>query len=643
MYVDYGIAIDITKIQAKLWFLYQAKAFIDFGYKALHMGQHELYGKHDDGFVHLYDLLTAIRLYANSIGSFVILNGENLEHETARLNDSDTLLFDFEAKAMRPREISEPPVSGDVEGCDSPVDTTLFNGTPCEDEDHMAFIDPCVIQGGPMNPLSSGGIHPLGCMVEQQPYLIYFDFGPGAAYYNTTVNGEPCKTLAQDSIFIPRVNYPPNGGSKLVWGFDDQRWFADVISSKCREWWFNNYYCEQRNFHNGHGFIQIPGLLQIGKPEHGCQAIINAIDSTKYPASGALFIMADEDSLLASVVNMLTPKPAQMKITSHCDIIDPNCHFMCEDKIAPLGYQYKTWIKWFKFELDSEPDCSSTYSWHIYGPIGEGLNPEWLPLTFGPERIFYPEVAGDYKVYLRQDNYGFNFTDDPDRNGVIQAEETISVEKVVCNCFLTPQKNCPEPVYRLTSQCLSSNETKAVYNYSLTLYEFLASHIISIHPVKGNIRLKQTEIKDLTVNGYFEDIGHFNSKIEVVVQYLDHQHKEQKLMISEHLVPCESIPAKKTSSAWAKDVTKERLRKLKIYPNPSKYIINLSYEFKAGQLYSVNLVDLLGREISVHQLNEPNLGNTQTIKFERGLQSGIYWIVLKVNDIPIEQAKIMIE
>ncbi|MCB0598695.1 MAG: T9SS type A sorting domain-containing protein [Lewinellaceae bacterium] len=539
--------IDIRKIEARLWFLYQAKAYIDFGYKALHMGQHHVYGHHDTGFDKLYHLLKAIRGYADDIGSFVILNGENLEHEIAKWKDTDppVLLFDFEARAMRPREVSTPQVPGDINGCDSPVDAFMFERTPCENEPYKAFIDQCVIQGGPENHLSSGGIHPLGCMVEQQPYLIYFDFGPGTAYRDTTINGTPCKTPALDDIGQAAISYPPTPWTKLAWGFDDQRWFGNELGPECREWWFNHFYCEQRNYHNGHGFIQIPGLLNIGKPENSCQAALNAQNMTQEPASSGKFLLADDQNLLTSISETLTPKPATMKITSHCDIANADCHFRCAGMTAPLGYLYKAWKTWYKFELGGDPDCSSTYSWQILDPDGE-----WLPLAFGPERNFCPKKVGVYKVFLRQDNYAFGPDVDPGRNGVIQQEEEIYVETVVCNCSLEPYENCQEAEQGLTSE------------------------------------------------------------------------------------KC-SIPEKK--------INRTNARNLEIYPNPAKNQITLSYSFMKGQHYSVDLLDMLGRKISVHPLEVQASGNTFPLSLSSNLARGVYLIVLRIDGMPVEKGKIMIE
>jgi len=72
---------DVSRIEGRMWLYYCARFYIDRGYTALHMGQVRMWGWNDlaeDGAYDItYNLLTMIREYATSIGSFVVMNAEN--------------------------------------------------------------------------------------------------------------------------------------------------------------------------------------------------------------------------------------------------------------------------------------------------------------------------------------------------------------------------------------------------------------------------------------------------------------------------------------------------------------------------------------------------------------------------------------
>jgi hypothetical protein len=222
---------DITKVETVLWFLHQAFTYIDFGFTALHMGIYWDYAKNDTGYSQLYKVFTTIRNYATENGSFVLINGENPmapvdNGESAVLGGTNLLLFDFDGRPVRPRELADPQVSGDGINCNQPINIPEFVSSPeCEDFQFMSLVDTCTINsfGG-----SGGGVSPLGCEYNRVPFITYLDFGSGLLN-----NGLPCPNL---EVFDDLIGVPDNSGnSTSTWGFDDTRWFSTILPSECRD------------------------------------------------------------------------------------------------------------------------------------------------------------------------------------------------------------------------------------------------------------------------------------------------------------------------------------------------------------------------------------------------------------------------
>lgn len=408
--------IDINRIEAKLWVFFQAKTFIDFGYKALHFGQYYYMVREEapSRYEPLYSLLTAIRGYAEQKGSFVLIAGENLNRPVAKVGDQ--LLFDYEMRAMRPREISSPPVLGDVEGCDILPDTELFEGTPCENARYPAYIDPCVVHGGVNGGtiIGTGGRHPLGCDIAQQPYLIYFDFGPGAAYYEEggEAYGKTCQAPAYDFIGEAKLKYPPDFYTYLVWGYDDQRWFGYELGRACRSFWLEDHQCNWRLRHSPHGFIQIPGLTVVNRPENYCNVHHNnaLIDSsgqwyntyynrfdTIRPAAMGFFFMGDDPALLNNVSDYMQAATPSIVVRSGCRrnlpqlACSPQDQFMEDTRAEAFVVQLGTGNK----------DCSSIYVWEV-----ESVNSGWSAKFYGANACFEPPESGAYRIRLAQHNLG---------------------------------------------------------------------------------------------------------------------------------------------------------------------------------------------------------------------------------------------
>lgn len=247
--------LDLTKIETQLWFYYCAVLQIDLGYTAIHMGQPSSYARYDSpNFAILHNITKIIRDYAKSKSTFVLLNPENGRILSSyKYNGTDSLIFDFDGRAMRPLEVSTEPVFGEPgSNCHGPADPGPFTTSPCDDELYPAVIDPCIIElfGG-----TGGGISPSGCVYETVPYFIYFDFGSGIARDESI---GPCEIDTND------VGQPM---SQLTWGYEDTRWFAEQLSDECKLAWFESMYCSVRELLGVNGFVQIPAVLGLGYPD----------------------------------------------------------------------------------------------------------------------------------------------------------------------------------------------------------------------------------------------------------------------------------------------------------------------------------------------------------------------------------------
>lgn len=386
---------DIRSMETRLWFFHQATTFIDMGYTALHMGIYWLYARYDEGYDTLYKLLTKIRTYAEDAGSFVLINAENPmpptdNGESAKWGDTDYLLFDFDGRAMRPREISDPQVSGDggmcedgieCEGCTNPVDPDQFDGTPCEQIKQMAILDTCTINsfGG-----SVGGISPLGCYYDQVPYFVYSDFNTG-----TPNNGASnCDDL---EIYWDLIGVASGGNTSLTWGYDDNRWFH-TLTPECRAYWWEHYYCERRQFHGGNGFVQIPGILILKYVENYCGDVM--------PFADGRLVLADDPAFVNVVRQTLAPKEPQLIFEANCN--PAGTSKFCNDQVAPPGSLFCYGNNTFKVKVGNQ-DCSSTYSIHVQKPDGS-----WLPYIIGTEMEFPADQPGQYTIQIRQDNMGLD-------------------------------------------------------------------------------------------------------------------------------------------------------------------------------------------------------------------------------------------
>jgi hypothetical protein len=335
---------DIRKIEARMWILYMAKEFIDFGYKSIHLGQMGLMGINDLTLIYTNEILTRIRSYAAQKNTFVLLTNENKKSQ--KRDGYNTFLYDFDSNALRVREISSPQVTGDY-SCTGSVNSQLFSGTPCASENMKGFIDYCVLH---LNQPTISGTSLFGCNYPVMPYNTYFDFGEGlktAAGVVSTVDGS-------------------------TWGFNDTRWFGEEIGALCRTHWMDYAISTLRSFDNGHGFMTAPGILASAHPESwGITQV-----------AGNTYLLIDDLPTKNMVASKWIPNPnAGIKITRTCTT------------------NYKgLLLPTYTVSVDN-PDLTTIYSWHI-----QNSNGSWEPFTYGKSRTV---TSGSKTIYLRKDNLGF--------------------------------------------------------------------------------------------------------------------------------------------------------------------------------------------------------------------------------------------
>jgi len=368
-----GAPASIANVEWRMWYLYLAFEQIDMGYKSLHLGIYWQNTMAGNDFERLAKLTDVMRQYAIDNNTFVILSGETGSNtESAKVPNTDRFIFDFDSRAMRPRELTNPSTGGDND-CNDPIAPDIINdflNSPCSAYDLNAVVDPCTINGYGLT--SSGySAHDPDCFLEQIPYTVHFD-----------------------GFSIPdNVPVPSPGNSTLTYGFNDHNWFA-MLPPDCQAWWYDYFYCNRRNFHNGSGFLVIPGIINS-------QWNLNNYLDTPWvrPTHNLLF---ENQTLINSIkTNTLKNKIPEVKITTYLEELKPlTCE--CNGIRAPFDERFLKSKICYKVDIEEgTKDCSSVYSVHIYGPNG------WLPQKLNSTSYqFCPEQIGNYEIGIRQDYKG---------------------------------------------------------------------------------------------------------------------------------------------------------------------------------------------------------------------------------------------
>jgi hypothetical protein len=210
-----GATPDLNKLQARMWFYYRARRYIDSGFEALHLGNIRAMTINDNLNIHLWGLVSKIRAYAalHARRNFVLLDAHT---QGEYYNNTNKLIFDFHSAPIRMKETSETKGN---KGC-------KFNWT----------------YGLYGNRLSHGGLCFMGWQVDSLPYLIEFD-NYGVSNFT--------EQLTDD-------NHPKHW---FNWGYDEITWFA-LQSVKFRKYWLQ-YAHFQLRYMSSVGHVQMPGIRRI--------------------------------------------------------------------------------------------------------------------------------------------------------------------------------------------------------------------------------------------------------------------------------------------------------------------------------------------------------------------------------------------
>lgn len=566
---DGGYSID--KVEMRMWFLYQCMILIDFGYSAIHMGLYTNYANDDvdSNYQHLYKLTNKIRQYAYENNKFVLLSGEtpypNEDNgQSAKLFGTDFLIFDFDSRAMRPREISSPQVNGDGVGCDDPISTDdffLFSNpnSECYNEEFPAIVDPCTINsaGGTVGgyPPNLNGTGPnMGCHYEQVPYVVHYD-----GFSVPTNPGQP-SPLTLDPNF-PIV-------SSLTWGYNDHRWFSE-LSLDCQKKWFEYFYCDRRNYHGGHGYIPIPGIISAGHYE-------------VTPPYSELVLYIDNPLFEEYISEALEPKMPGILITEICTY--PNkCKVVCKGRYANAGKLWRTSPSYYKINVDNK-DCSSVYSIHIKDPNGN-----WLQQEIGDTYTLYPLIAGTYQIGIRQDNLAL----DVNTYGT-QIYDTLIYLYKECCFEQVPVFEC-HPLTEVWVNCLNEDTEKFEYEFEIEAGD-LTSTFQNVRSLSDRCQVASIiyHPEGHRANGIAYIYDKQNPTLEFLVDYMDIEGLKE-ILIQEPLDSCTGGTILRENQN--KLVDRRPISTFNIFPNPANDKIQIISHLIEDEMVEINVYDAVGRLI----------------------------------------------
>lgn len=206
---------DVSRLETRLWFYYQAASYISAGCEGIHFGQVEIMNKNDRDNAEWERLLTLVRAYAakHARRHMVLCNGHV---PTGGLMRNGKPLLDFNAFPLRIMETPEKPKEAVLK---------------------VGFSDG--IYGR-----SKGGQTFSGWTCEHLPYLVEFD--------NYGVSRHPGEPNAK-------------GEFNWVWGYDEITWFAHQ-SKEYRASWLQ-YAWDWVRKTDTNAFLEMPGSRTARSPD----------------------------------------------------------------------------------------------------------------------------------------------------------------------------------------------------------------------------------------------------------------------------------------------------------------------------------------------------------------------------------------
>lgn len=584
----------ITQVEFRMWFLYNACTLIDFGYRAIHMGLYTSYASQstlDPGYEHLNKLANSFRKYAAASGKFVLLSGETPYYptdngESPKVGNTQNLIFDFDSRAMRPREISNPQGNGDGVGCDGGIDqgaADLFNTPPCAGFDFPAVVDPCTINsaggsGGGIPPSLDGSGPSTTCTYEHVPYIVHFDGFSGAN--NPGQSSPPATPPIPDTQLV----------STLTWGYDDHRWFS-MLPSECKAAWFKYFYCDRRNYQDGHGFIVMPGIISMNYPE--------------IPKPPEKQLLSDNIELEKAIIEALKPLVPQIVIEEHC-MDDQHCEPICRGVHAPPGKVFQTRSVYYVIKVGNK-DCSSTYSIHIKDPNGN-----WLPQELGDTRILYPQMSGVYQIGIRQDNLAL----EPSTFGTREINEPHQIWTRCCGPVVKSVL-CHSWEMVVTTSCLGEDSEKFTEWFEITPDDPMAN-LSNFRSIGNECQIQSaTTVSNNKIQGIAYIYNKQNPVLGLLASYTV-QNQSADVLIQEGVQPCPSNA--RSDDGGDLNLKEDHVNAdLQIYPNPANDKLQLLHLSQLDGWVNVIFYDALGKRI----LNE-----------KRKVTEGQNLFVIDISDFP---------
>jgi len=195
---------DISRPEAKLWFIFLSGFYMEVGCEAFHLGQVNLMDHHDRDLRHWSEVIGHIRTLAKtkSRRGWIILDAHTPYGHLVREGKS---LLDFNSFPLRIKEVVDKPMEGILE---------------------VGYLDSLYKR-------SRGCITPSGWEAESLPYLVEFDnFGMSRTPGEATLD------------------------SHFIWGYDEISWFY-LQTEEYRNTWLKDTY-DWLRVNDPNGFLQMP-------------------------------------------------------------------------------------------------------------------------------------------------------------------------------------------------------------------------------------------------------------------------------------------------------------------------------------------------------------------------------------------------
>jgi hypothetical protein len=206
---------DISRVEAKLWFIFLSGFYMEVGCEAFHLGQVNLMDHNDRDLTHWSEVIGHIRKLAKTKArrGWIILDAHTPRGHLVKDGKS---LLDFNSFPLRVKEVVDKPMDGILE---------------------VGYTDSLYKR-------SRGCISPSGWECDSLPYLVEFDnFGMSQTPGTATLN------------------------SHFVWGYDEISWFYLKSDEERRAWLKYAYNWLRENDPNG--FLQMPvgRVVTVMNPE----------------------------------------------------------------------------------------------------------------------------------------------------------------------------------------------------------------------------------------------------------------------------------------------------------------------------------------------------------------------------------------